>query len=253
MKAKHVTGIYAIKLRHTNRVYIGSSQNISVRWSQHKHALKKGIHQSPHLQRAWDKYGESKFDFTILEECPIDMLIAREQYYMDQCSERFNCAPAAGTRRGVPQSAESIKKTRQAHLGRKNTPETIAKMKVAQLGNQHCLGRVATPETKAKISAAHKGNQRRLGYVMPDDVKEKIRVAQAGRPLKESHVEAIKAAWVEIRKAETHCSKGHEYTEENSYLWKRRRVCRTCRNIATLAYYHRQKAVNITEVTLCVP
>lgn len=36
--------------------------------------------------------------------------------------------------------------------------------------------------------------------------------------------------------AKTHCPQGHAYTAENTYLYRGRRSCRACHNIATRVY-----------------
>lgn len=36
----------------------------------------------------------------------------------------------------------------------------------------------------------------------------------------------------------THCSRGHEYTPENTYLWRGQRQCRICIRRANLRWYH---------------
>jgi len=220
-KTYYTSGIYQIKRIRSKRVYIGSSQNISKRWSEHKYKLRKGIHQNPKLQNAWNKYGEAKFRFTVLEECSLDKLFEREQYYFDQCDDRYNCVPIAGSTRG-----------------HKLSDKTRAKMSASRLGH------TTSEETKAKISAGNKGNQKKLGWVTPDAVKEKIRSAQAGRPLTEAHVAALRAKRIEMKAEQTHCYKGHELTPENIYVWAKRpgsRFCRTCRNETTLRYYHKTK------------
>jgi len=38
----------------------------------------------------------------------------------------------------------------------------------------------------------------------------------------------------------THCLRGHEYTEENTYRYKNGRYCRACNSIRAFANYHRE-------------
>lgn len=83
MVKKIVSGIYSITNTQNNKLYIGSSKNIEQRWRQHKNMLKGDRHHSAHLQNAWNKYGEDNFIFEIIEECNEDILIEREQYYID--------------------------------------------------------------------------------------------------------------------------------------------------------------------------
>jgi len=77
------TGIYIIKNKLNNKIYIGSAVDIVDRWRRHKILLQKNKHHSPILQNSWNKYGKENFDFIIVEECNKDILISREQYYLD--------------------------------------------------------------------------------------------------------------------------------------------------------------------------
>lgn len=76
-------GIYKIENTHTHKVYIGQSTNIESRWEHHLTALRHNKHRNAHLQNSWNKYGANCFIFSILEECSIDELTEREQYYID--------------------------------------------------------------------------------------------------------------------------------------------------------------------------
>jgi hypothetical protein len=42
-------------------------------------------------------------------------------------------------------------------------------------------------------------------------------------------------------KNKTHCPRGHEYDEENTYLYKGKRNCKTCRRNQTIAHSLRRK------------
>lgn len=52
-----ISGIYKILNIKNGKFYIGSSNNIKVRWSQHKTLLKNNKHENKYLQNAWNKYG----------------------------------------------------------------------------------------------------------------------------------------------------------------------------------------------------
>lgn len=75
-------GIYKIENIKNNKPYIGSSNNIERRWSEHIRQLNKGEHHSIKLQRAWNKYGQNNFEFEILEECKIEELLNKEHDYI---------------------------------------------------------------------------------------------------------------------------------------------------------------------------
>ena len=131
-------GIYRIRHTESNKGYIGSATNFNKRWSRHKRNLKLKIHHAPHLQAAWDKYGEEQFVFEILEKVSNrTKLLEREQYWMDYYKSYdkdfgYNvCAKAGSTlgvpskNKGVPASEESKNKNRLAHLGKKQSQEQV--------------------------------------------------------------------------------------------------------------------------------
>ena len=91
-----MVGIYEIKNKVTGKGYIGSSKQIQKRWEQHLLALRKGIHHSVLLQRAWNKYGEDCFEFLIKEECEEGQLLEREQQYLNLKPEYNVGAQASG-------------------------------------------------------------------------------------------------------------------------------------------------------------
>lgn len=38
------------------------------RWDCHKGMLRGGYHENPHLQNAWNKYGEENFEFIVIRD-----------------------------------------------------------------------------------------------------------------------------------------------------------------------------------------
>jgi group I intron endonuclease len=80
------SGIYLIRNIVNDKKYIGSTvsfQGFKIRWRRHKTQLNGGYHANLHLQASWKKYGEENFEFTILEICQDDLLITREQKWID--------------------------------------------------------------------------------------------------------------------------------------------------------------------------
>ena len=198
------SGIYKIRNTVNGKVYVGSAVNINNRWCVHRHGLERGIHHSVKLQRAWDKYGDLAFEFSTLEICEVDLLLEREQWWIESLmaatSAGYNVCRTAGNSAGRKFSEEAREKMRQKKLGTKrsvesrarqsesnkgrtNSPETRKKISDAQAGrpmhpnssaavaNANRL-RVHSPETRAKLSAASK-----LG-----NAKRKETAALAGRP-----------------------------------------------------------------------
>lgn len=84
------SGIYKIHNVENNNFYIGSSKHINKRWSEHKYNLNRNDHINIILQRSWNKYGKDCFVFEIIEECEIEFLLEREQFYLDTLKPKYN-------------------------------------------------------------------------------------------------------------------------------------------------------------------
>lgn len=76
------SGIYYILNITNNKVYIGQSKNIVARLKEHKRDLKAFRHINWHLQKSYEKYGDSNFEYGVLEFCDIDKLDEKEIHYI---------------------------------------------------------------------------------------------------------------------------------------------------------------------------
>lgn len=121
---KSISGIYAIVNTLNNHKYIGSSMHIKDRLYQHRANLRGNRHHSIHLQNAYNKYGEDKFIWIILETCePVrDTLIYIEQKYLDLKPE-YNIAQLASCPAQLHQSQETKDKRAAKLRGRKRPKE----------------------------------------------------------------------------------------------------------------------------------
>lgn len=157
MQPLNTCGIYAITCTVTGKAYIGSAVNIPQRWAVHKHLLGQGKHHSPHLQRAWDKYGAQAFVFSILEVIESDNdLVTAEQKWMDAYQSYddrygYNICRTAGSTLGREMSDKAKAALLAANLGRPLSAEHRAKMSARR------LGKPLSEKTKARVSAALKG------------------------------------------------------------------------------------------------
>lgn len=193
--------IYAIRNNVTGKYYVGSASNFVGRRKVHLSRLRHGTHHSVLLQRAWDKYGESAFEFVVLEEVERSRtaLIEREQYWIDSLDAAnprrgYNIAPLAWSSLGVKhgpevtqkrlaalaartpeQKAATAEKLAAARRGHKHSPETLAKMR----------GQKRTEETKRKIGQAHKGR------VISQEQRRKIAAKLRGKKLGPQSPETI--------------------------------------------------------------
>lgn len=141
-----ISCIYVIENLVNNKLYVGSAVNMSKRWTLHLSHLRHQKHHSKHLQNAWNKYGESNFNFKVLEYCQPEDLITIEQYYLDWLEPEYNICKLARSCRGI-----------------KLTPEHKHKISLANKGNCNFRGHTHTEEAKHKIGEAHLGNTNRLG------------------------------------------------------------------------------------------
>ena len=91
-------GVYLIRNKINNKVYIGLSVNIEERWQYHRSSYLKedGKEKNKPLYLAFRKYGIDNFDFQILEECLISELSEKEQYYI----KLYDCCILDGRDKG---------------------------------------------------------------------------------------------------------------------------------------------------------
>ena len=186
IKEENMGGIYQLQNLVNGSVYIGSAKEFCWRWGQHLDNLRRGTHTNPHLQRAFAKYGESNFEFGIVEvmgtpaEYDKPRYFARENIFIDQARSSgkcYNIAKAEGgwTHHTYERKAEisakiSLKlkalnstrtyEERSAIYGggnrsRKKTPEEILKISLKMKGVPKSI------ETRLKMSESHLTPERR--------------------------------------------------------------------------------------------
>ena len=80
---KQISGIYQIKSKIKEMSYIGRSEDIGERWKQHISELKRNKHINSKLQNHYNSYSLLDLEFSILEECSIEVLVETEQKYLD--------------------------------------------------------------------------------------------------------------------------------------------------------------------------
>ena len=108
------SGVYMIRLLVDGRFYVGSSIDVKKRFIRHKKDLRRGGHHCAHLQRAWNKYGESNFEFAFICGIEKDRLLRVEQYLIDSLKPEFNSSPCARSPLGVRHSGETKAKVSAA-------------------------------------------------------------------------------------------------------------------------------------------
>ena len=204
---RFLTGVYRIHCDVTLKNYIGSAAKCFLRrWNMHRHQLRAGKHHSSLLQRAWNKYGEESFIFSIIEHCEPSACIEREQYHIDcfRAADRhfgFNVCPLARSNLGVKRSPQTIalirlkrhtiesrKKMSDSHKGHKLSDETRVNMSKSRKGKKHradsiekMRARVFTEEHRRNLSAARKGRE-----CKPLTAEHKAKLSAAGMGKKHS-------------------------------------------------------------------
>lgn len=98
-----ICGIYQIKNLKNNKIYIGQSKDIKARFRGHKfsamHPESKDFKMPIHLAMA--KYGIDNFEYTVIEECPKELLDEREIYWIDKLrsyKNGYNASTGGGRR-----------------------------------------------------------------------------------------------------------------------------------------------------------
>lgn len=81
-KENNMTGIYMIKNKLNNKVYIGQSVNVEQRFRQHKAAI-KGSDKSWYPQAREESNSLEDFDFRVLQECKKEELDELEEYWVN--------------------------------------------------------------------------------------------------------------------------------------------------------------------------
>jgi group I intron endonuclease len=65
-------GVYRIRNKGNGKSYVGFSTDLPARLSRHKAELKFGSHRNIELLGEWKSFGESCFDFEVLDELEHD-------------------------------------------------------------------------------------------------------------------------------------------------------------------------------------
>lgn len=217
--------IYKIVNLVNDKFYIGSTVNKKVRFREHRKQLRGNRHHCKHLQSAWNKYGEEKFDFRVVEEVSDACnLQEAEDRWLKEHFGKPHCynsgAAAVAPWRGVygedhfnfgrvmaKEQREQISQTlkefyaqdyrNHPRVGKQHTEETKAKIS-AKVQQAIAEGRggafIPSEETRQKMSDALKGNQNAKGYKRTEAEREAIRQRTLGNQnfLGKTHTEEAK-------------------------------------------------------------
>ena len=185
--------IYKISNNINSRFYIGSAKNFNYRKATHKSNLLKNKHHNKPMQAHVNKYGFETLIFEIIENCNIENLIEREQFYIDTLNPYFNTRRIAESNIGIKWTEEQktnarISRSKRVNplKGRKRSKETCIKIGLAHKGKRlsdkqkkdHSIkmkGRRVSEEVKKKISESTKGK------VFSTETKQKLSKQKMGK------------------------------------------------------------------------
>lgn len=253
-KLPSVSGLYIIKNLLNDREYVGMSNNVRSRVSNHL----GGKGRVSYIHRALKLYGAHNFRTCLYLEAEVSMLADLEIILIEErktlAPNGYNLTTGGEGVAGKPVTEETREKLRQANLGkvrslasrekasrslmgRKMSPEAVAKSTAAKIGVKR------SPETVEKMRIASTGRRlseeaRRkvglasLGHKLSPEAVEKIRVANTGKRhseetrLKISEVQRGRKASEETkqRKRESARRIAHVW-EKETLLWEEDSLC----------------------------
>ena len=148
-------GIYQIVNTITGARYIGQSIDIKRRLRQHKRK-----EQNPNLKKDFENFGIDAFKFEILEECKVEELTKREDYYLKTFEPEYNIRM-----NGQFISEEARKKMSELQIG-KTKPTLSKQVKCVETGEIFQSVRAAAKfagVAAANMSVLLSGKGRTLG------------------------------------------------------------------------------------------
>lgn len=151
---RNKSGVYRWKSNITNKEYIGSSTNLVSRLYSY-YSLKHLEKQSSSLiSKALLKQGHSAFSLEILEYCNPSEVIAREQYYIDLFKPEYNILSTAGSSYGRLRTDKTKLNIKQVRLGSTHLEETKVKIATALLGRKDSADSLAKMKNRV-LSVTH--------------------------------------------------------------------------------------------------
>lgn len=193
------SGIYEITFTGNKRKYIGSAHNPKRRKVEHLSMLRRSTHPNIIMQRCFDIYGESSFNFRMVETCDKNTLIEREQFHIDRMTkeQRMNICLVAGNTAGRKHSEKTKDLIRKKALGRKLPPRTqeyrdaiSRRFKNQQLSPEHMAAL-----QKGRSERVYTDDQR---LAISEKLKEGYKNGKRSRVKKEGHKNKIGKAFAKL-------------------------------------------------------
>jgi len=141
------SGVYQILNKINGKSYVGSANNLKTRKLNHLSYLRRNIHTNEHLQKSWNKYGESSFEFKVLAKCPKEYCLMLEQWFIDNIKNLYNIQKKSNSSFGRICKTETIKKLSESRKNRRHLETTKEKIRISLIGNQRTKGQKQTEKT----------------------------------------------------------------------------------------------------------
>ena len=113
-------GIYEFKNKVSGKSYVGSTKDHKERYWSHISKLKRNIHDNKELQKDFNLLGRDNFEMIMLEECSIDMLLEREQFWSDKIINKYNTRKNVCSNIGVEHNKEIKNAMSSSRMGANN-------------------------------------------------------------------------------------------------------------------------------------
>lgn len=150
---KNISGVYRIVNLVNGKQYIGSSISLYDRKHIHLNYLKNNNHTNKHLQFSYNKHGVDNFSFEVLETCDKEILLVREQYYIDTLNPQYNIRLIAESNLGYKHTVKACNK-----MSKSRKLVTITEDWKSNI-SKSMMNHVVTLETANKISKTKKGKR----------------------------------------------------------------------------------------------
>ena len=184
-----VSGVYWIRNKITEELYIGSSVDVRQRRRLHKSTLRRGISKNVKLQDAVNVYGLSNFSFRLLITCHPTMLAYYEYQFLQIFNPIYNISTRSvglhntnidnpictdkrlSCKKKIKKTDTGISRSEAKKLWWSNEDN---KRKMSEIQKIAQLGKKMSVESREKMSLALIGNTRTKGKKMSNDTKKKI-------------------------------------------------------------------------------
>jgi group I intron endonuclease len=175
-------GIYKITNLKNKKVYIGQTDRLNEREREHFYRLERNKHHNEHLQKSFNKYGKSMFNFEVIELT--DNLDERELYWVNEngginSDKNYNLKNPETKEWSdyvKVKHGKSILGEDNPNYGNKWTEEQKKQMSEKRKGKtlEERIGKERADLTKQKMSKSQKNK------IVSYETKEKLRQANIG-------------------------------------------------------------------------